>query len=122
MAKVPKKFQHALWSYNISELDDKKNANLIITQLLNYGGNEGKRWVLGNYPKEKIVEVLTHPQRGVWIKEILKEMLRKNDLTIDPLEYEMAIMNLVVPTPLIKKFWKRKFGSTESQGNNPQRN
>lgn len=108
MAKVPKEFQHALWSYNVSKLDDKRNANLIITQLLNYGGNEGKKWVLENYPNEKILEILTHPQRGVWVREILKEMLRKNDLTIDPLEYEAAIINFSMPKTLIEEVWKRK--------------
>lgn len=105
---MPKKFQHALWSYNISELDDKKNANLIITQLLNYGGNEGKRWVLGNYPEEKILQVLNHPQRGVWIREVLRNLLNEKDLTIDPLEYEAAIRNLTASPILIKEVWKRK--------------
>ncbi len=122
MAKIPKKFQHALWSYDISKLDTQKDASLIITQFLNYGGKEAQKWVFENYPKEKILEVLAHPQRGMWVREVLNEMLRKNDLTIDPLEYKMAIMKLVVPAPLIKKFWKRKIGLMKNQRNDPQRN
>ena len=122
MAKVPKEFQHTLWSYDVSRLDTQKDAGLIITQFLNYGGKEAQKWVFENYPKEKILEVLTHPQRGMWLRETLRKMLNKIDLTIDPLEYEMAIINLVAPVTLIKEFWKRKFESIEGQRNNPQKN
>ena len=81
-----------------------------------------KGWVMKNYSDEKIKQVLNHPQKGVWNRNVLREMLNKKDLTIDPFEYEMAIMNLVVPSPLIKEFWKRKFGSKKNQRDNPQGN
>jgi len=108
MAKVPKEFQSALWSYDISKLDSKRDANLIITQLLNYGGEKARMWVLENYSDEKIKQVLNHPQRGVWNRNILREMLNKENLTIDPLEYEAAIRNLTASPILIKEVWKRK--------------
>lgn len=108
MAKVPKEFQSALWSYDISKLDSERDTNLIITQLLNYGGEKGREWILENYSDEKIRQVLSHPQRGVWIREILRELLNKEDLTIDPLEYEAAIRNLTASPILIKEVWKRK--------------
>ena len=108
MAKVPKEFQSALWSYDVSKLDSKRDANLIITQVLNYGNEKAKRWVSENYSDGKIKEVLNHPQRGVWNRNVLREMLNKKDLTIDPLEYEAAIRNLIASPILIKEVWKRK--------------
>lgn len=108
MAKIPKEFQSALWSYDISKLDSERDANLIITQLLNYGNKKAKRWVSENYADGKIKEVLSHPQRGVWNRDVLREMLNKEDLIIDPLEYEAAIRNLTASPTLIKEVWKRK--------------
>ena len=94
MAKVPKSFQGALWSYDVSK----------------------------QYPREKIIEVLSHPQRGVWIREVLRKLLNKEDLTIDPLEYEAAIINFSMPNSITEEVWKRKFNSTKVKTNNPRRN
>lgn len=82
MTKLPKDLQSALWSYDVSKLDDKKDASLIITQLLNYGGEEAKDWVWKNYSESEIVKVVNHPQRGTWNRNILREILTKNILGI----------------------------------------
>jgi hypothetical protein len=108
MAKVPREFQHTLWSYDVSRLDTQKDADLIITQFFNYGGKEAQKWVFKNYPNEKILEVLAHPQRGMWLRETLREVLNKADLTIDPLEYEAAIINFSMPNSVTEEVWKRK--------------
>lgn len=108
MTKIPKNLQSALWSYDVSKLDGKKDANLIITQLLNYGGEEAKDWVWKNYSESEIARVIKHPQRGVWDRNVLREMLNKTDLTIDPLEYEASVRNLMPPPTLIKEIWRRK--------------
>lgn len=112
MAKVPKEFQHAFWSYDISKLDSRKDADLVITQILNHGGENGQRWVFENYPKEKILEILTHPQRGMWLRENLREMLNRIDLTIDPLEYEAALINFTMPNSITEEVWRRRGLST----------
>ena len=59
-----------------------KDASLIITQLLNYGGEEAKDWVWKNYSESEIVKVVNHPQRGTWNRNILREILTKNILGI----------------------------------------
>lgn len=108
MNHIPANFQPALWSYDISQIDKVRDANLVITQLLNYGGREGEEWVLANYPKEKIRQVLVHPQRGVWLRETLRKWLNYFDLMIDPLDFEAAIRNLMSPISLVEEVWKRK--------------
>ena len=82
MTKLPKDLQSALWSYDVSKLDDKKDASLIITQLLNYGGEEAKDWVWKNYSESEIARIINHPQRGTWNRNILREILTKNILGI----------------------------------------
>ncbi len=108
MLKIPKKFQSSLWSYDLAKIDPKKNSALVITQLLNYGGEEGRDWVFDHYTIDQIKNILVHPQRGVWQRVTLKSLLGYFDITIDPLEFEMAIRNLMMPQAVIKEFWKRK--------------
>lgn len=112
MNRIPSHFQSALWSYDISKLDKNRNSNLIITQLLNYGGKKGEKWILSNYPKEKIEEVLIHPRRGVWERGTLRKWLRYFDITIDPLEFEAAIRDFSSPQSLINEVWKRKLSDS----------
>lgn len=71
MNRVPGRFQRVLWSYDIRSIDLRRDKQLIIQQVLNYGNWEDLRWLYRNYSKEEIREVVQNPRRGVWFDEVL---------------------------------------------------
>lgn len=68
---LPSFLQSALWSYDISKLDRKKDRDLIITQIFNHGTWSQVLWVLDNYSREEIRKVVKKPERGLWHKDAL---------------------------------------------------
>jgi len=69
--KVPKQFQRALWSYDISKMDLEEDKDEIITQVLNYGTWEDLKLLFKLYPEKDIKKVVRYPRRGVWFKKVL---------------------------------------------------
>lgn len=69
--KIPPYIARCMWSYDISSIDKDKDRTLIITQVLNYGDWKGLVWLYKTYPEREIKEVVAHPQRGVWLKQVL---------------------------------------------------
>jgi hypothetical protein len=110
MKRVPAKFQSALWSYNISKIDADKSFHLVITHLLNYGGEDEKEWVLSNYPEGKIKEVIESPSRGTWSRERLLYWKKRLKAKIPKLDFEIAIFTLdpYKNLELIKKYYLRE--------------
>jgi len=69
--KILQKLQNVLWSYNVKDLDLKKDKEYIIAQVLNYGTWEDLKLLYKLYPEKDIKEVVKNPRRGVWFKKVL---------------------------------------------------
>lgn len=57
--KLPEFFKPLLWSYNFSKIDTEKNKKVIIVNTINYGDLDHWEWIIKNYGKEVISEVLS---------------------------------------------------------------
>ncbi len=99
---LPKRLQSSLWSYDLSSLKTKRDAGLIIRQVLNYGEPEDIKWLFKTYSPEDIKSVLIHPARGMWFRPKLRQWLAYFNFIIDPLEFEAAVMDLN-PRPILTK-------------------
>ena len=60
-----------LWSYDLSALDQERDATTIITNVLNYGTKEATDWLFTTYPASRIATVLEKPLPGRWDKKSL---------------------------------------------------
>ena len=69
--KLPKSILSCLWSYDPKSIDLKRDKDLIITQVLNYGFADDVRWLNKTYPESEIRNVVSKPSRGVWLKRTL---------------------------------------------------
>jgi len=69
--KVPKQFQTVLWSYDVMELDLKRNQREVITQVLNYGTWDDLKLLYKLYSEKDIKNVVKNPRRGVWFEKVL---------------------------------------------------
>jgi hypothetical protein len=106
--KLPEFLRSVLWSYDLSSLDKERDWRLIISQSLNYGNSEVIEWVKANYGGDKIKEIVVHPRRGIWLREKLRKWLGYFGIMIDPLEFEIAIMEMGPKPKLMNAFWSRK--------------
>ena len=106
--KLPEFLKSCFWSYNLSDLDKDKSKNLIITQIINYGDKDQVQWMEKNYTQEEIMQVVTHPTRGLWWRDKLRMWLKRFGVMIDPLLFEIAI-NDINPRPksLYEAFFNR---------------
>lgn len=68
---IPACIAHCLWSYDLSSIDAKRDRDLIITQVLNYGDWKGLKWLFQTYPEREIKNIIAHPRRGLWFKQVL---------------------------------------------------
>lgn len=108
---VPANLRSVLWSYDLSRLDTKRDAHLIITQVLNYGFPEDLKWLLKTYSSDEIRAVVANPDRGIWFRDKLRNWLTKFDLTIDPMYFDVAIREIdpkKVSSRLYEQFFRRK--------------
>lgn len=105
---VPSFLQSVLWSYDLRRMDPRRDKWTIITQILNYGGKRALEWMEKTYSADEMLVVLSHPQRGVWFREKLQHWLKKFDLVIDPLEFEVAIFSLIPRPELTRKYFERR--------------
>ena len=63
---IPAFIQPYFWSYDVSQLDLKKNKKRIITNVLNLGTKKATKWLFDTYRKEEIIEVIKTPLPGEW--------------------------------------------------------
>ena len=63
---IPKYIQPFLWSYNVKELDIKKNKKRIITNVLNLGSAKATSWLFKMYSKKDIKKAIADPMPGEW--------------------------------------------------------
>ena len=58
--ELPKYFEPILWSYNFSAIDPERDKKTIIINAINYGDLEHWRWLMRQYGKDVIKDVLEH--------------------------------------------------------------
>ncbi len=105
-AKLPTFMQSCLWSYDISKIDPQKDQYLVITQALSFGNQQQVDWILSNYSPDQIRAVVSHPQRGMWLRPSLNKWLNYFGIMIDPLEYESGIRDLNPRPKLVTAFFQ----------------
>jgi len=69
--KIPENVAPCLWSYDIDNIDLKKDKEIIITQVLNYGDADRIKWLYSVYTQEDIKKVVLDPRRGRWFEKVL---------------------------------------------------
>lgn len=97
---LPEFLQSALWSYNIKKMDIKADKDLIIQQILNYGTEKQFEWLFKTYSEEEIKDVIRHPRRGCWYRDVLNYWLKIFDIKLNKDTYEIAAIDLI---PSLKK-------------------
>lgn len=102
--KVPKFLQSILWSYDINSLDRERDKELIITQVLNYGGWKEVRWLFKNYPEWQIKRIMKKPSRGVWFNKVLNFWTTFYNIKLEKNTYEDAIFE---PNKIKEKYLKK---------------
>ena len=68
---IPQFIRPFLWSYDISELDLKKDKKRVITNILNYGTKEATDWLFSKFKDEDIRDAIEKPFPGEWSKKSL---------------------------------------------------
>ena len=91
---LPKFLQPYLASYDLSTLDEEKDKELIITEVLNKGDYEALLWLLKTYSSRDIKKVLSFPTRGMWMKSVLWYWTKILDIKLPKKIYQKAILNL----------------------------
>jgi len=105
---LPQFMQSCLWSYDISKMDSQKDQHLVITQALSFGNRQQVDWVLSHYSSGQIRAVVSHPQRGMWLRPSLYKWLNYFGIMIDPLEYESGIRDLNPRPKLVTAFFQHQ--------------
>jgi hypothetical protein len=105
---LPQFMQVVLWSYDLAKIDRDQDWKLIITQGLNFGSEQVISWIKENYSDDQIKYVVTHPARGIWFRERLRKWLGYFEMLIDPLDYELAILDLNPRPRLTQAYFARK--------------
>jgi hypothetical protein len=59
MQTLPETFRPLLWSYNFDRIDPVKHQKTIIVQAVNYGTLRHWQWLIENYGRERVREVLS---------------------------------------------------------------
>ncbi len=93
-SQIPTFIKWVFWSYDVERLNIKRDKELIITQVLNYGDWNSVRWLLKTYSEDVIKNVLIHPNRGVWWKKVLNFWLTVFNLEIRESKFENAVIQI----------------------------
>ena len=93
---VPKFLQSSLASYNLVNLDVKRDKDIIITEVLNKGDEDALAWLTKNYTKKEVKEVVENPVRGMWLKNTLGYWLKIFGINGSDKKFERAVLNLNV--------------------------
>ena len=57
-SKLPKFFQPLLWAYDFSFIDIEKDKKRIIINTINYGQWKHWQWIVKNYRKEQVKQII----------------------------------------------------------------
>lgn len=94
--KLPKFLQSCLWSYDLSKMDpfDENDKRIIITGVLNHGGDRPMRWLSKNYSADDLKEVISQPSRGMWLKDALNYWTKILNVKLKDWVYKLAILDI----------------------------
>ena len=93
---VPKFLQSSLASYNLVNLDVKRDKDIIITEVLNKGDEDALAWLTKNYTKKEVKEVVENPIRGMWLENTLEYWLKILGINKSGKKFERAVLNVNV--------------------------
>lgn len=62
--KLPASFKKYFWDVDFKRIDPQKNASYVITRLLEHGDAKVISWLVKNYPKSLLKEIITN-RRGL---------------------------------------------------------
>ena len=57
-SKLPLFFKPILWSYSFNSIDTERDKKTIIINAINYGSLKHWRWIIKNYGKRNVKEIL----------------------------------------------------------------
>ncbi len=103
--KLPSDIAYCLWSYDLSSLDLWRDRQLIITQVLNYGTWQGVQWLFQTYPEKEIKEVIAHPNRGLWLGQVLNFWCLMLKVRLPKQIKELAILHMEPRFDIINRFF-----------------
>lgn len=104
---VPKFLQPFVASYNVNDLDIKRDKDLLITQVLNKGNDEAVKWLFATYSLPEIKRFVRNPTRGMWYRRSLNYWAKILDVKIPEFSFELAVIELNDLRPkLYEKFYK----------------
>ncbi len=83
-----------LWSYDINKLDIKRDKEIIITQVLNYGTLKDVKWLFEVYGGDEIRNVILHPKRGQWWRKTLNYWTTVLNVKLQNKIFERAIIRI----------------------------
>jgi len=91
---LPKFLQSILWSYPVKSLDQDKDREYVIAQVLNYGDWPAIKWLRKTYHNEVLKNAILHPRRGLWHERTLNFWEQMFKIKIDPEVRKRAIMDI----------------------------
>jgi len=68
---IPEFVRPFLWSYDVSEMNLKRDKKRIITNILNLGTSKTTDWLFSVYDKNDIRENVKNPMPGEWSEKSL---------------------------------------------------
>lgn len=93
-SKIPENIAPCFWSYNIEDIDLKKDKEMVITRILNYGSPERIKWLYSVYTEDDVRDVVLNPGRGKWFKKVLNFWETMLKIEIPKSKKEKAIFRL----------------------------
>ena len=91
---LPEFLKSNFWSYKLESLDKDKDKNLIIFNILNFGGYEAWLWLFKNYSHSQIKEAIKKSVATAWFKSSINLWQNVFDVKARPQRF------LDEPTPL----------------------
>lgn len=92
--KVPASIRSCLWSWDPAMMDKHRDASLIITQVLNFGGWADVQWLMKTYPRSTIREVVANPRRGVWLADVLRFWTTMLKVRLSPRRFHHSLRHI----------------------------
>ena len=69
--KFPRSVATCLWSYDQDAIDLRRDKDVIIFQVLNYGTMEAVDWLFSTYSKTEILDAFVKTIASAWFKRSL---------------------------------------------------
>ena len=69
---LPQEFKQLFWSYKFSSINPEKHKRTVIINTINYGRWEHWRWIIKNYGKKEVKQVIEKTPASEFRKRVLK--------------------------------------------------